>query len=101
MPRVEYGALRLDLGLRKAWFAERELALAKLEFEVLAMLVRSSGSTGSREELLQEVWSKHFDPGTNLVDVTVARLRKELGRGGSDLIRSVYGKGYRIAIGEA
>ncbi|MDF1797817.1 MAG: response regulator transcription factor [Planctomycetota bacterium] len=94
MPRIEHGPLRIDLGLRRVWYQERELGCARLEFELLATLVRASGATVSREVLLSEVWNMNFDPGTNVVDVAVGRLRRKLGREGSRLIRSVYGKGY-------
>jgi two-component system OmpR family response regulator len=51
----------------------------------------------SRPELLHEVWGIDFDPGTNVVDVHVARLRRKLERQGPPLVRTVRGEGYMLS----
>ena len=96
MPQLEYGPLSIDLGHRRVWFEGREIGLAKLELDLLTTLVQAAGETVTRTALLEEVWNMGFDPGTNVVDVTVARVRRKLGRRGAHLICSVYGKGYRL-----
>jgi DNA-binding response OmpR family regulator len=53
--------------------------------------------SNSRAELLLEVWGIDFDPGTNVVDVHVARLRRKLERTGAAVIQTSRGEGYRIA----
>jgi two-component system OmpR family response regulator len=55
--------------------------------------MRHAGRTVSKERLLNSVWGYHFDPGTNVLDVYVRRLRAKLG---SDLIQTVRGEGYRV-----
>ena len=67
---------------------ERELA-------VLRYLVERAGETVSRERLLSEVWGYTFDPGSNIVDVYIARLRRKLGT--PALIETVRHAGYRLA----
>ena len=56
-------------------------------------LVRHHGEISSREQLLAEVWGYHFDPGSNVVDVYVRRLRAKLG---PNAITTIRGVGYRF-----
>jgi DNA-binding response OmpR family regulator len=60
---------------------------------LLHHLKERSGKACSREELLADVWGMWFDPGSNLVDVTIRRVRHKLG---SEIIETVRGVGYRI-----
>ena len=55
--------------------------------------MRDPGRTISKERLLSSVWGYHFDPGSNVVDVYVRRLRAKLG---ADVIATVRGVGYRL-----
>lgn len=70
--------------------------LTRREFVLLHELASRAGQTLSKEELLRTVWGYHFDPGTNVVDVYVRRLRAKLG---PDVITTVRGRGY--CLGEA
>jgi DNA-binding response OmpR family regulator len=88
------GPLRLDLTLRQAHVGERAADLTDREFRLLHHLVRHQGEISSREQLLAEVWGYHFDPGSNVVDVCVRRLRKKLGPAMIETVRNV---GYRLA----
>ena len=74
------------------------LDLTPTEFSLLAALLRERGAPLSRRALLREVWGYEFDPGTNVVDVHVNRLRRKLeDRGLEDVIRTVRGSGYAAA----
>ena len=73
------GALELDLARRQAQVEERVVDLSDREFRLLYHLVSHPGEVVSRERLLSEVWGYSFDPGSNVVDVCVRRLRKKLG----------------------
>ncbi|MBI4220417.1 MAG: winged helix-turn-helix domain-containing protein, partial [Chloroflexi bacterium] len=75
-------------------------SLSRTEFDLLYALAAREGETVATEELMRSVWSSSSEPATSALDVTVHRLRKKLGRvpGGSDLIRTVRGKGYALAI---
>jgi DNA-binding response OmpR family regulator len=68
--------------------------LSKKEFGVLERLAASDGAVISAEELLEHVWDANADPFSNVVAVTVGRLRKKLGP--PDLVRTVVGVGYRL-----
>jgi two-component system, OmpR family, copper resistance phosphate regulon response regulator CusR len=69
------------------------VALTRLEFLVLRELAAHAGSPVGRDWLLKMVWGLGFDPGSNVVDVCVRRLRSKLGFG---LIQTVRGAGYQL-----
>jgi DNA-binding response OmpR family regulator len=88
------GTLVLDLARREARLGPVIAQLSDREFRVLHHLVEHPGEVVSRERLLSEVWGYHFDPGSNVVDVCIRRLRKKLG---SDApIETVRHAGYRL-----
>lgn len=80
--RVDRNGVRIDMSPR--------------ELDLLQILADSPEKVFTREELLREVWDISFDPGTNLVNVQIARLRQRLNRHGPPLIETVVGQGYRI-----
>jgi DNA-binding response OmpR family regulator len=88
------GSLTLDLARRQARIGELVADLSDREFRLLHHLAEHAGEVLSRERLLSEVWGYHFDPGSNVVDVCVRRLRKKLGSG--DPIETVRNVGYRL-----
>ena len=60
-------------------------------------LLQADGRTVSRVELLRTVWEMDFDPGTNLLDVHLSRLRSKLeAAGGARIVHTVRGEGFRI-----
>jgi DNA-binding response OmpR family regulator len=92
------GELKLDLVRRKTERAGKVIDLSPREFDLLLALTKANGETLSRTQLLEQVWDIHFDPGTNLLDVHLGRLRKKLDRHGRPGIQTVRGAGYRLAI---
>jgi two-component system, OmpR family, response regulator len=87
------GALSLDLVRRVAHGGRGPTGLSEREFLLLQHLMRRNGEVCSREELLADVWGFSFDPGSNVVDVYVGRLRSKLG---AELIETVRNVGYRL-----
>jgi two-component system, OmpR family, response regulator len=85
------GNVELDLGRRMVLAGGQRRALATREFLLLEHLMRNHGAVCSREELLERVWGYTFDPGTNVVDVYVGRLRAKVG---TNTIETVRGVGY-------
>lgn len=93
--RLEAAGIILDLGRRRALAGSRKIVLTEREFVLLAHLMRRRGQVCSREELLHDVWGLGFDPGSNVLEVCVRRLR---GKFGPDIpIETVRGVGYCFA----
>jgi two-component system, OmpR family, response regulator len=89
------GTLELDLVRRKVTHRQRELDLQPTEFRVLEFMMRHTGQVLTRTMIFEAVWGCRFDPGTNLIDVHVGRLRKKVEMPGErPLIRTIRGSGY-------
>lgn len=95
--KLEVGDVVLDPVHRTVVRRGERVELSPREFEVLLALAEAPGRVLSRAVLLQRVWGIEFDPGTNLVDVQVARLRRKLHRSGPPIIETVIGEGYRLS----
>ena len=96
--RLQVADLELDLISHEARRGEQTLNLLPTEYKLLEYLMRHSGQVITRMMIFEEVWGYHFDPGTNLIDVHIGRLRKKIDSPGqSPLIRTVRGSGYAIA----
>jgi DNA-binding response OmpR family regulator len=93
------GGLALDLASRQVRFGSVVTDLSDREFRLLHHLILHAGEVVSRERLLAAVWGYHFDPGSNVVDVCVRRLRKKLGADAP--IQTVRHAGYRFATAPA
>jgi DNA-binding response OmpR family regulator len=89
------GRLELDVARRQARLGEVVCELSDREFRLLRHLVDNAGKVISRERLLADVWGYSFDPGSNVVDVCIRRLRKKLGPDAP--IETVRHAGYRLA----
>jgi two-component system OmpR family response regulator len=83
----------LDLTRRVADSGDGPVALSEREFLLLEYLMRRDGDVCTRQRLLADVWGYSFDPGSNVVDVCVGRLRAKLG---ADVIETVRNVGYRF-----
>ena len=89
--------LILHLNTRKVMRGNRKIDLSPREFAVLEFLMRSPGRTVTRTQIMEKVWDYHFDPGTNLVDVYIQRLRRKIDDGEPvRLIHTVRGSGYSV-----
>jgi two-component system, OmpR family, response regulator len=92
---LRVGPLELDLITRKARRHDEDIALLPTEYRVLEFMMRHAGQTITRTMLFEAVWGYHFDPGTNLIDVHMGRLRKKIDPpGATPLIQTVRGSGY-------
>lgn len=94
---LRHGEISVNLVTREIRRAGEPVELTAREFALLTYLLRSPGQTFTRAQICEHVWNYHFDPGTNIVDVYVQRLRRKLASGEEDaLIETVRGVGYRI-----
>ena len=93
---LQVGPVRLDLHRRRATVNGVQVDLPLREFLLLQHLMTRAGRPCTRDELLADVWGLHFDPGSNVVDVYVRRLRGKLDR--VDRIETVRSVGYAYAV---
>ncbi|HKB59651.1 MAG TPA: response regulator transcription factor [Gallionellaceae bacterium] len=90
--------LELDLMQRRATRAGVVLDLMPTEFRLLEYMMRNYGQTVTRNMLFESVWGYHFDPGTNIIDVHIGRLRRKVDTPGlPPLIHTVRGSGYMLS----
>jgi two-component system OmpR family response regulator len=89
------GDLELDRLAHEVRRGGKEIPLQPREFRLLEYLMKNAGQVVTRTMLFQDVWGYHFDPGTNLIDVHIGRLRKRIDQPGRHQpIRTVRGTGY-------
>lgn len=97
--RLACGDLEMDLLSRRTTRAGKTLDLQPREFRLLEFLLRHKDQVVTRTMLLEAVWDYHFDPGTNVIDVHISRLRKKIDDGASaPLLHTVRGAGYRLGL---
>jgi DNA-binding response OmpR family regulator len=75
--------------------AGQDLDISSKERDVLVLLMKNAGRVCARERLLNSVWGLEADPLTNVVDVTVSRIRRKLGNA-SQMITTIRNYGYRL-----
>jgi DNA-binding response OmpR family regulator len=93
-PVLERGGLRIDPARREVSRDGHWVPLANKEFALLTELVRAEGAVVTTERLLEKVWDENIDPFTNVVRVTMMKLRRKLGD--PPIVETVPGVGYRI-----
>jgi len=96
-PTLRVGGLTLDTGTREVRRDGALLDITPKEYAVLEYLMRHAGRVMSRTLITEYAWDYHFDPGTNIVDVVINRLRKKVDSGHDEkLIHTVRGVGYVV-----
>lgn len=92
---LRVGNLTLDTVTHQSKRAETSLELTAREYRLLEFLMRSSGRICGRMAILEKVWDYHFDPGTNVVDVYIMRLREKIDANHEPkLLHTIRGIGY-------
>lgn len=95
---LRFAGVSLDRATLVARRDDRELDLTPKERALLEQLLLAGGAVVARDALIRSVWGYDFDPGTNVVDVHIGRLRRKLdAQGERPLLHSVRGVGYRVA----
>jgi two-component system, OmpR family, response regulator len=96
-PMLRVGDLELDGESREVRRAGEPIELTPKEYTVLEYLMRHAGRVMSRTLITEYAWDYHFDPGTNIVDVVINRLRKKVDTGHAQkLVHTVRGVGYVV-----
>ncbi|NUR51655.1 MAG: response regulator transcription factor [Hamadaea sp.] len=93
-PVLSRSGVTLDPARREVWRDGQPITLANKEFALLAELLRAEGTVVSAEYLLEKVWDENIDPFTNVLRVTMMKLRRKLGE--PSPVETVPGAGYRV-----
>ncbi|MCP4021727.1 MAG: response regulator transcription factor [Desulfobacteraceae bacterium] len=92
---ITCGDLSMDLVTREVKRAGKFITLQPREFSLLEFMMRNQDKVLSKTMIMEQVWDYHFDPGTNVVEVRMCKLREKINKGfGQKLINTVYGAGY-------
>jgi two-component system copper resistance phosphate regulon response regulator CusR len=98
-PVLRVADLVLDTGSREVQRGSAPIDLTPKEYAVLEYLMRHPGRVMPRTLITEYAWDYHFDPGTNIVDVVITRLRKKIDHGRTPkLIHTVRGVGYVVKV---
>jgi DNA-binding response OmpR family regulator len=92
----EAEVIKVDEAARRVWADGAEVQLTPKEFDLLALLVRETGSVVTRERAMEEVWDTNWFGSTKTLDMTVTRLRQKLGPAVQGRLTTVRGVGYRL-----
>jgi two-component system response regulator CpxR len=92
-PVVTIGDIQVNATTREAWIAGSAVELTVMEFDLLAMLMRSAGRIVSRDEITVALFEREATPYDRFLDVHISHLRKKL-EGSRNRIRAVRGVGY-------
>jgi len=96
--RLVVGDLEIEPLARTVKRAGKQIELKPREYRLLEYFARNAGRVVTRTMLLEQVWEYHFDPGTNVIDVHVSRLRRKIEDGfDQPILHTVRGAGYRLA----
>lgn len=97
-PKITVSDMEIDPLARVVRRGGKKIDLKPREYLLLEYFARNAGKVVTRTMLLEQVWDYHFDPGTNVVDVHVSRLRRKLEEGfDRPLLHTVRGAGYMLA----
>lgn len=95
--KLQVGDLELDLVRREAIRAGRRIELLPMEFKLLEFMMRNAGQLLSRRLIFERVWEYYFDPGTNLINVHIGKLRRKIDAPGlTPMILTERGQGYML-----
>ncbi len=95
--KLVVGDLVLDRLQRIVRRGETQVDLQTREFQLLELMMLNAGRVVTRTMMLESVWNFRFDPGTNIVETHMSRIRSKIDRGGdAPLIHTIRGEGYVI-----
>jgi two-component system copper resistance phosphate regulon response regulator CusR len=94
---LNVGSLELDTKSHRVRIANHALTLTTKEYSLLEYLARNSGRIVTREEIAEHVWNESFDPFSNLIEVYINRLRRQMEKASNEqFIVTVRGAGYML-----
>ena len=98
-PCLRGGGIVFDRSSLRVTINNEEVHLTAKELAILELFLSNPGMLFSRERILSSVWGLNMDPGTNVVDVYIGRLRKIIDQNDDDsMIETVRGRGFRLNL---
>jgi len=97
-PRLQVGDLIMDTSTRQVWRGQKLIELTSKEYAILEYLMRHPNMVATRTMVEQHVWGLELDTSSNLVDVYIRKLRRQIDVGDDSLIQTVRGAGYRLKV---
>jgi two-component system OmpR family response regulator len=98
--RLQVSDLQVDLLSREVTRHAKHIDLKPLDFALLEYLMRNAGRVVSKTMIMEHVWGYDFDPGTNVVEARICRLREKIEEGfDKKLIHTIKGVGYVLREG--
>jgi DNA-binding response OmpR family regulator len=97
-PRLQVGDLIMDTSTRQVWRGQKLIELTSKEYAILEYLMRHPNMVATRTMVEQYVWGLELDTSSNLVDVYIRKLRRQIDVGDDSLIQTVRGAGYRLKV---
>jgi DNA-binding response OmpR family regulator len=94
--RYRDARMEVDFHSQTVWLDRAPVRLTRLEFQLLAMLIRNTGEIVPRDTLMLDVWGYGPDVHSRTMDVHLRRLRVKLGSYGRQHVETVFGLGYRL-----
>ena len=91
--QLEFGELKIDLDSFSVNLSDKNIPIAKKEFELLALLVSKPGKVFKREEIMRKVWGNEVIVGDRTIDVHIRKLREKIG---NEYIHTMKGVGYKF-----
>ncbi len=91
---LNFKHIRIDIGARRVWVAEKNIDLTSIEFDLLLTLAQHQSMVLSREQLLEKIWGYNYFGESRVVDVHIGHIRQKLGV--EPVIDTVRGVGYRF-----
>lgn len=93
---IQIENVEIQLDRQEVTCEGKKIDLTSKEFKLLTYLAKYPNRIHTREELLDQVWGLNSDPESNIVEVTIRRLREKLGSDGREIIQTKRGSGYSI-----
>lgn len=97
---LSMGELKLDNDAHEVWLNGKTITLTLKEYSILQKLLSAPGRVFTREQMLDDIWGYDFMGDMRTVDSHFARLRTKLGDWGTTHIKTIYGTGYKLDVGD-
>ncbi len=94
----DYGTIKIDVDRREVIVKDTKVTLRPKEFDLLVYLAKTPGNVYTRETLLEHIWGYDFFGDIRIVDAHVKKIRNKLNKVGCDVLRTVWGVGYKFEV---